>query len=75
MLFLNSAHCLLKKQMYTDAIKMAKEARTYVKDNPKACYRMAIAYRELNDFDRAKESLLEAIKFAPQDVHMREEYK
>lgn len=64
-LCLNSAYCLLQKKMYADAIKMAKEAITYIKDNPKAYYRMSLAYKELKDLDRAKENLLLAIKLAP----------
>jgi tetratricopeptide (TPR) repeat protein len=61
--------------MYQEAIKQAKEAITYVKANPKAYYRIFVAYRELNDLDRAKENLLEAIKLEPNDKVMREEYK
>ena len=61
--------------MYSDAIKQAKEAITYVKANPKAYYRIFVAYRELNDLDRAKENLLEAIKLEPNDKVMREEYR
>ena len=61
--------------MYSDAIKQAKEAITYVKTNPKAYYRIFVAYRELNDLDRAKENLLEAIKLEPNDKVMREEYR
>lgn len=41
---LNVAQCLLKKNMHNDAIKHCKEALTYVKHNPKAYYRMSIAY-------------------------------
>jgi hypothetical protein len=29
--------------MYADAIKMAKEAITYIKENPKAYYRISLA--------------------------------
>jgi tetratricopeptide (TPR) repeat protein len=74
-LHLNCAHCLLQKKMYSDAIQKAKEAITYVKHNPKAYYRLYIAYKEMNDLDRAKENLTEAIKFEPNDKKMREEYK
>lgn len=74
-LCLNSAHCLLQKKMYQDVIKMAKEAITYIKDNPKAYYRLSLAYKSINDLDRAKENLLMAIKLAPNDKKMREEYK
>jgi tetratricopeptide (TPR) repeat protein len=74
-LHLNCAHCLLQKKMYADSIKFAKEAIGYVKHNPKAHYRLYLAYKESNDLDRAKESLLEAIKLEPNDKRMREEYK
>jgi tetratricopeptide (TPR) repeat protein len=54
---------------------MAKEAIGYVKQNPKAYYRLFVAYKELNDLDRAKENLLEAIKLEPNDKKMREDYR
>jgi tetratricopeptide (TPR) repeat protein len=60
--------------MYADAIQKAKEAIGYVKNNPKAYYRLFIAYRETNDLDRAKENLMEAIKLEPNDKKMRAEY-
>jgi len=74
-LFLNVSLCLLKKKMYKDCIKNAEEALTYVQQNPKAHYRIAMAYKANNDFDRAKTSLGEAIKLAPNDSMLREEYK
>ena len=44
---------MLKKKMYKDCIKFAKEAITYEPNNPKAYFRMALAYKEESDFDRA----------------------
>lgn len=35
---------------------------------------MFLAYRQINDLDRAKENLLEAIKLEPNDKVMRGEY-
>ena len=49
----NSALCMLKKKMYKDCIKFAKDAISYQKHNPKAYFRMALAYKEESDFDRA----------------------
>lgn len=74
-LHLNCAYCFLQKKMYADCIKFSKEAISYVKNNPKAYYRMFLAYKETNDLDRAKENLLEAIKLEPNDKKMREDYK
>lgn len=34
-----------------------------------------MAYKELNDFDRAKENLNQAIQYNPTDTMMRDEYK
>lgn len=75
MLNLNCAHCLLQKKMYPEVIKHAKEAISHIKANPKAYYRLYLAYKETNDLDRAKESLVEAIKYEPNDKKMREEYR
>jgi len=35
---------------------------------------MAVAYKELSDFPMAKEAFINAIKLAPSDRAMREEY-
>ncbi len=72
---LNVSHCLLKKNMPIDAIKHCKEALTYVKKNPKAHYRLALAYKSQNDLDRAKENLEIAIQLEPTDKGMRQMYK
>lgn len=53
--------------MPQDAIKHAQEAITYQKNNPKAYYRMFMAYRQINDLDRAKENLELAIQLMPSD--------
>ena len=60
-LYLNCAHCLLKKKMYKDAIKFANDALLYVQENPKAYYRIAIAHKEMRDYDRSQENFIKAI--------------
>ena len=62
---LNVSQCMLKKNMPHDAIKHANEALTYEKNNPKAYYRLYLAYKMINDLDRAKENLEHAIKLEP----------
>lgn len=71
----NCAACLLKKNQNNDAIKHCQEALTHSKDNAKAYYRMAQAYKALHDLDRAKDNLTLAIKYAPNDMALRKEYK
>lgn len=44
-------------------------------DTPKAYYRMSIAYKEQNDFDKAQEMIKTAIKLDPNDRGLRTEYK
>lgn len=72
---LNVSLCMLKKNMPHDTIKHANEALTYEKNNPKAYYRLYLAYKAINDLDRAKENLELAIKLEPQDKMMRAEHK
>ena len=43
--------------------------------NPKAYYRMALAYKAENDYDRAQENFKNAIKLAPNDQELRVEYQ
>lgn len=45
-LYLNLAFTYLKKGMYKEVIKQAKEALNVTKDNPKAHYRLYVAYKE-----------------------------
>ena len=74
-LLLNSALCLLKKKMYPQCIKAANDALIYVPESPKAYYRIALAYKELNESDDAKENFEKAIKLAPGDRGLREEFE
>lgn len=67
---LNVAQCMLQKKMPQDAIKHANESLTY-QESPKAYYRLHVAYKMLNDLDRAKENLQKALQLAPQDQTMR----
>ena len=73
-LYANSALCFLKKEKYPDCIKSCKNALEFNPKNPKAFYRMALAYKAENDFDRAQENLKNAIKLAPNDQELRTEY-
>ena len=61
--------------MYKDGIKAANEAILYVQDNPKAYYRIAIAYKEERDYDRSQENFIKAIQLNPNDKDLREEYR
>lgn len=72
---LNVSLCMLKKNMPHETIKHAQEALTYEKSNPKAYYRLHLAYKVINDLDRAKENLEHAINLEPNDRNMRTEYK
>ena len=74
-LHLNCSLCMLKKYMYKDAIKFAKESLIYKPDAPKAHYRMGLAYKEENDLDRAEEQFKKALDLAPNDPSIRAEYK
>jgi len=66
---------MLKKKMPHETIKHALEAITFEKNNPKAYYRLFLAYKTINDLDRAKENLELAIKLEPNDAAMRSEHK
>lgn len=60
--------CMLKKNMPNECIKHAKEAISFQSKNPKAYHRLHLAYKQLNDLDRAKESLQKAISFEPNNL-------
>jgi tetratricopeptide (TPR) repeat protein len=62
--------------MPLDCIKHCQEALIHKPaNNPKAYYRLHLAYKLQNDLDRAKDNLLKAIQEAPNDIAMRDEYK
>ena len=64
-LLLNSALCLLKKKMYPQCIKSAQDSLIYCAESPKAYYRIALAQKELKQFDEAKVNFEKAIRLAP----------
>lgn len=74
-LLINLALCHIKRNNAKEAIKSAKDAIIINDKNPKAHYRLAQAYKMENDYDRTKESLILAIKLAPNDQNLRKEYK
>ena len=61
--------------MYAQCIKSATEAITFMADSPKGYYRIALAQKELKEYDSAKENFEKAIKLAPRDKGLREEYE
>ena len=73
-LYANSALCFLKKNRFQDCIKSCKNALEFNARNPKTHYRMALAYKGENDFDRAQESFKQAIRLDPQNADLRKEY-
>ena len=60
--------------MYTQCIKSANDALIYLPESPKAYYRIALAQKELNQLDDAKENFEKAIRMAPGDKSLRDEY-
>ena len=65
----------MKRNNPREAIKCCKEAIEAKADNPKAFYRMGVAQKANGELEPAKESLLQAIKLAPNDLIIRAEYK
>lgn len=65
----------MKRNNPREAIKCCKEAIEAKPDNPKAFYRMGVAQKANGELEPAKESLLQAIKLAPNDLIIRNEYK
>lgn len=76
-LCLNLSHCHLKREKpnVQSALRFAREALALNDKSPKAHYRLAMAQKANGEFDLARESLLEAIKLAPNDLTMREEFR
>jgi tetratricopeptide (TPR) repeat protein len=73
-LLLNIALCNLKKDLPRDAVKCCKEAIDVKQDNPKAYYRLAVSQKLNGELEPAKESILTALKLAPNDPAIRAEY-
>jgi tetratricopeptide (TPR) repeat protein len=65
LLLLNVSMCFLKKNMLQDCIKACTEALTFEPICPKAHYRLYLAFKSLNNLDKAKEHLEIAISQAP----------
>ena len=65
----------MKRQQYREAIKACKECIEHKNTNPKAYFRLAVAQRENGELEPSKESILTAIKLAPNDPSLRAEYK
>ena len=74
-MLLNIGLCHLKRQQYREAVKFCKEAIDHKSNNPKAFFRLAVAQRENGELEPSKESILTAIKLAPNDPALRAEYK
>ena len=74
-MLLNIGLCHLKRQQYREAVKFCKEAIDHKPNNPKAFFRLAVAQRENGELEPSKESILTAIKLAPNDPALRAEYK
>ena len=74
-LYANCALCFLKKGQYPNCIKSCKNANEFDAGNAKVYYRMALAYKAENDFDRSQDNFKEAIRLDPQNAQLRTEYK
>ncbi|KAB7498879.1 Tetratricopeptide repeat protein 9C [Armadillidium nasatum] len=66
----NLAACFLKQNpiKYNRILECCKEAIKRQPDNLKATYRMALAYYHLKDYDKARDSILEANRIASGEV-------
>jgi tetratricopeptide (TPR) repeat protein len=73
-LLLNIGLCHMKRNNPREAIKSCKEAIEAKQDNPKAFYRLGVAQKDNGELEPAKESLLQALKLAPGDLTIRNEY-
>ena len=74
-LLLNIAFCQIKRGNFREAIKACKEANEAKDGNPKAYYRLGCAQKANGELEPAKESLTMALKLAPADQAIRNEYK
>lgn len=70
---LNLSLCHLKRNDIQKAIKAAQEAIQLNNQNPKAFFRLALAYKENSELDLAIENIKEAIKLSPGDANLRKE--
>ncbi|CDW86323.1 peptidyl-prolyl cis-trans isomerase fkbp6-like [Stylonychia lemnae] len=75
LLSLNLSITHFKRNNFKDSIKHAKEALEYNKENPKAYFRLAMSFKGNGQLEEAKEQLVTAIKLAPSDKSLRDEYK
>lgn len=74
-IYTNLAFCMIKKAQPSKAIKAAQNAIEVDSTNFKAFYRLAQAYKDLNDFDNSTTSFKQAISLQPQDHQLRVEFK
>ena len=54
---LNLAHCYNKVDQYHHAIKYCKQALEKVPENKKALFRLGVAYTNIGELERARETL------------------
>ena len=74
-LLTNQAFCFFKKKAYEKAIKAADSAIEADPTHAKAYFRKAQVWKEQNEFEKSTESFKQAIKLAPQDKAIRDEFK
>ena len=65
----------MKRNNPREAVKACKDAIEVKDNNPKAYYRLGVAQKANGELEPARESLLTAIKLAPGDKAIRNEYK
>lgn len=74
-LMMNLSLVHYKRGCHSDAIKKAKEAIELTPTEVKAHYRLAMAHKQCNDLDLAKDAFLAALKLEPNNELIRKEYK
>ena len=72
--YLNLAACQIRTRDYVGAKKSCSDALYLDPGNVKALYRRAQASAATMDFDRAKRDIISAIKLAPSDQALRQEF-
>jgi Tfp pilus assembly protein PilF len=65
---LSIIHCKKTPAAPLDAIKCAKEAINIDENSCKAHYRLALSYKQLNDFENAKLSMKQAVLLEPNNL-------
>jgi tetratricopeptide (TPR) repeat protein len=72
---LNEARCLMRYKKYQAVAQNCYEVMLIDKDNVKALYQRAQAYRQLYEFDSAKEDVQRALALAPTNRQIRNEWQ